>query len=642
MPEVEKMAGEPSLPAAGRGAEDEDCHEQLKAATSWLNELPLEGLPGYLALISADGRILRLWNGTIARAGLSPPVAQCPATGNSADGGAGFTVFREPLEYKGKIVGALELAVKEIAQGWERAFLAALGKVTRLELEGRSSFLRLAEMILKTTANAVVTVDSQGYITYVNETAERFFGLKRSEVVGRRHADVFHGGKVLGRGGEYVCKLTEALETGRAFTQLERTYPDLAKDMVFSVDALPFFDHQGRIVGAMGLYRDITRQKRAERELQEANLRLQALSISDPLTGLYNRQYFQDRLTQEIERAKHLRTPLSLIVFDLDYFSQYCEQWGERQGDRLLAEIAGVIREEVKPLDVVARLREDEFAILLLDTPGEQGIRQAERLRQTVASYPFTGRDSQPGRRVTISVGVASYPTNADTAEELLRAAREALFQAKETSRNKVELYFSVLGSLRNRLDASQLDLLQTVRTLITVINARDRYTYGHTERVVRYAGSLARAIGLGESEIATVELGAFLHDIGKIEISRDILNKREPLTKEEWEILRQHPVWGAEIIKPVGSLAPVVPIILYHHERFDGHGYPEGLSAGRIPLAARLLAIADAFDAMTTNRPYKRAKTVAEAIDELELWAGKQFDPDLVQAFLKVLRQMS
>lgn len=626
----------------------EDWNERLSGAAMRLGELPLEGLKARLVLLNLAGQVLACWGGggsTVSSAaakevGYLAASLGALACGEPVVAEGGCLAWTEPVRCEGRVIGALGLIREgEEIQGWEQPFLAAVERMLRLELEGHSFLPRLATMILKTTANAVVTVDRRGQITYLNEAAERLFALKREEVVGRTHAEVFHGGKVFGPGGEYLCKLTEVLDTGRAFTQMERVYPDLAPNTFFSVDALPFFDHEGRLVGAMGVYRDITRQKQAEKDLQEANRRLQAFSTGDLLTGLYNRQYFEERLSQEIARAKRLHTPLSLIVFDVDYFRQYCEQWGERQGDQLLVELARVVQGEARAGDVVGRLHEDEFALLLLDTPGEQAIRRAENLRQTVAAYPFSCRDRQPGGHLTISVGVASYPTNADSAEELLRVAREALFQAKETSRNRVELYFSVLGSLRNRLDASQLDLLHTVRTLITVINAKDRYTYGHTERVVRYAANVARAAGLGAGEVAVVELGGFLHDIGKIEISRDILNKREPLTREEWEILRQHPVWGAEIIKPVGSLAAVVPIVLYHHERFDGKGYPEGLAGEEIPLAARLLAIVDAYDAMTTNRPYKRAKTTAEAIEEMERWAGKQFDPDLLQVFLEVLR---
>lgn len=182
--------------------------------------------------------------------------------------------------------------------------------------------------------------------------------------------------------------------------------------------------------------------------------------------------------------------------------------------------------------------------------------------------------------------------------------------------------------------------ILSSIRALIMVINARDQYTYGHCERVARYAAAIAREMGLSEGEVTLIKYAGFLHDLGKIEIGREILNKRVPLTSEERKVIYLHPLYAVNIISPLESLAALVPAIKYHHERYDGNGYPSRLRGEEIPLEARILATADAFDAMMSDRPYSRAKTFMEAVGELRRCAGSQFDPRVVEAFLKVIGQ--
>ncbi|MDI3279975.1 MAG: HD-GYP domain-containing protein [Bacillota bacterium] len=182
--------------------------------------------------------------------------------------------------------------------------------------------------------------------------------------------------------------------------------------------------------------------------------------------------------------------------------------------------------------------------------------------------------------------------------------------------------------------------ILSSIRALIMVINARDQYTYGHCERVARYAAAIAREMGLSEGEVTLIRYAGFLHDLGKIEIGREILNKRLPLTSEERKVIYLHPLYAVNIISPLESLAALVPAIKYHHERYDGSGYPSRLRGEEIPLEARILAAADAFDAMLSDRPYSRAKTFMEAVGELRRCAGSQFDPRVVAAFLRVIGQ--
>lgn len=375
-----------------------------------------------------------------------------------------------------------------------------------------------------------------------------------------------------------------------------------------------------------------------QEKLEKANIELQIMAITDGLTKLYNHRYFQDCLGKAVSLAQQEVKSITLMILDIDYFKYYNDLFGHQAGDKLLEELAQLLIRELGPNDMVARYGGEEFTVILYDSDNRNGILAAEKIRAAVEAFPFPGREQQPDGKVTVSIGVASFPENAKSKEELVRLADEALYKAKCCSRNKVELYFSVLDDLKHDLNKSEAELVNSIKMLVRIINAKDKYTYGHSERVGRYAVSIAEAIGLTTEEVKTIRMGAFLHDVGKIEISRSILMKKGPLTEEEFETIRQHPFWGAGIIKAVESLHPTLPLIKYHHERFDGTGYPLGLKEKQIPLQARIMAVADSFDAMTSNRPYTKSKNLDEAIEELRKCSGTQFDPEVVEVFLSIL----
>lgn len=362
------------------------------------------------------------------------------------------------------------------------------------------------------------------------------------------------------------------------------------------------------------------------------------LATIDGLTGLYNHRFFQQRLAQEVRRAERAGSAVSLILLDIDYFRHYNDHLGHPAGDRVLQQIGKILATSIRSVDIAARYGGEEFAVILVDTGALDAYDVGERIRQAVERFPFVGREGQPTGKITISLGIASYPENAGNKDDLIKLADDALYKAKYISKNKVVLYYSVLDELKTGLDNSEHDLLNTVKTLISMINSRDKYTYGHSERVVQYATAIARAMGLPENDIRDIKVAAFLHDIGKIEISREILNKEAPLTADETEILKQHPSWGAQIVSSINSLKEAVPVILYHHEKYDGTGYPSGLRGNDIPLHARILKLADSFDAMTSLRPYQCTKTHSQARDEIRRCKGTDFDPDLVDVFLRVI----
>lgn len=368
----------------------------------------------------------------------------------------------------------------------------------------------------------------------------------------------------------------------------------------------------------------------------EHKKQLTEIAITDVLTGLYNHRYFQDNFKQILDNYRE--ESLSLIMIDIDYFKHYNDGYGHLAGDDLLSKIGDILKNNIPQNGFAARYGGEEFVVVLPCCNSSNAIIIADKIREKVKKHNFYGEEHQPGGRITISCGVATYPTHASSAKELLNHADQAMYKAKSFKKDKVELYFSVLDNLDVAED--EKDLINSIRTLISVINAKDRYTYGHSERVTYYSTKLAEKINLPNEQVQILNYAAFLHDIGKIEINREILNKKGKPTEEEWNILKQHPKWGSDIVKGVNKLQPVAKLILHHHENYDGSGYPDGMKEEGIPLLARIIRIVDSYDAMTSNRPYKSNMITSEVIEELERCSGKMFDPELTKHFIEIIKE--
>ncbi|MDU7253441.1 MAG: diguanylate cyclase [Clostridium sp.] len=366
--------------------------------------------------------------------------------------------------------------------------------------------------------------------------------------------------------------------------------------------------------------------------------KLESLVNKDGLTNVYNHRFFHDALSKEIIECEEKNEALSMIFIDIDYFKHYNDLYGHQKGDKVLKTIGEILKNNTREEDIVARYGGEEFAVLLPNTPEKEAINIAERIREKIEYTYFEGEENQPNGNLTVSMGISVYPYKAKNDMELIKSADDALYRAKFFNKNRVEAYTSILDELKNDIDEKHIDLVTSIKTLISVINAKDRYTYGHVERVVLYSRLLADKLKLSEEDKKIFIYGAYMHDIGKINISREILNKKMPLIKEEWEILKQHPVNGVEIIKPVSSLQNISDLILHHHERYDGKGYPDNLKGDNIPFLARALTVVDSFDAMTSNRPYNRRKTYEEAIEELKRCSGTQFDSYIAEKFIEVI----
>lgn len=364
------------------------------------------------------------------------------------------------------------------------------------------------------------------------------------------------------------------------------------------------------------------------------------LANVDELTGVYNHRFFQNMLTEYIEKPADINISICLLFIDIDHFKFYNDLYGHSAGDVVLNSIGEILKKNVREQDIVARYGGEEFAVILPDVSEEEAFNIGNRLRDAVENTYFTGEENQPNGKITISVGVSSYPLKAKTKKELINTADDALYRAKFFNKNRVESYYSVLEELKSDIDEQYIDLISSIKTLISVINAKDRYTYAHTDRVVIYCELMGNQLGLGDNDKKLLRYAAYLHDIGKIQISKDILIKRTKLSDEEWNILKGHPANGVDIIKTVSALKDVCPIILHHHERYDGTGYPKGLKGEEIPYLVRILSVADSFDAMTSNRPYSQRKSYDEAVQEMKNCSGTQFDTEIVHEFIKMLNE--
>lgn len=363
---------------------------------------------------------------------------------------------------------------------------------------------------------------------------------------------------------------------------------------------------------------------------------------ADSLTGLYNHRYFQERLTDECNRSERYGHTVSLLMIDVDKFKSFNDEHGHPLGDRVLCDVSTIMIESLREIDIAARYGGEEFVVILPETSGEEATRVAERLRKAVEKHRFRGKDNAIVP-VTISIGVASYPANAQGRDQLLRAADVALYKAKSDGRNAVRSYTndSSSGSLADPYKLYVLlhaNDMKTVEALAGAIDAKHRLPVGYSTTLAAAAVELAENLGMSEDGKAAVYLASLLRDVGQIAVPDAVLSKNEPFDQLDRSVIEQHPVLGHSIIQKASHFQSVLPAVLHHHERFDGTGYPYGLSGKDIPLEARIIAVVDAYQSMTSARPHRPPMTPGEAQMELTKLAGKQFDPEIVEAFIKVI----
>jgi diguanylate cyclase (GGDEF)-like protein len=365
----------------------------------------------------------------------------------------------------------------------------------------------------------------------------------------------------------------------------------------------------------------------------------------DRLTGVANRQSLLAALFAEVERASRYERPLSVAFVDIDHFKAVNDTYGHAVGDVVLRGVAQEISDNLRASDMIGRYGGEEFMLILTETGVEEGAVLTEKLRSLVQRQLFS-IEGGPDIAVTISIGIAGGSGAQLRMDTLVRDADAAMYSAKSLGRNQTYIFaepdddarvprapISAAGRAR-AVEIGQLAREAATAALASVLDPLPHYRGQPSALIASIVVSLARQLQLPDAEIDRLRVAALLHDVGKVAVPEEILEKPAALTSAEWRTVVQHPRIGQVILEQAAALKDAVPIILHHHERFAGHGYPYGLRANEIPLGARIVAIADAYDAMTNDRPYKRAISHEQAVAELRRHAGTQFDPELVELF--------
>ncbi len=353
------------------------------------------------------------------------------------------------------------------------------------------------------------------------------------------------------------------------------------------------------------------------------------LADHDSVTDLYNHRALHRALEREVERSRRRNGCFALLMLDLDNFKLFNDTYGHPVGDQVLREVASVLTEQKRAYDVVGRYGGDEFVAVLPDTELDGALAFAKRVQEAMHSRPYLNPE---GARVPIhtSFGVAIYPDSATTVTELVARADANLYESKLQGGDAIS--YDLPGAERK---IPQIGSFGVLDGLVTAVDRRDRYTRQHSEDVTRIALAIAHTLGLSNESERTLRIAGLLHDVGKIGVPDRILRKPGRLDESEFAVVKQHVQLGELIIKEVPNLNDVLAAVAAHHERYDGGGYPRGLKGEEIPLLGRILAVADCYSAMTTDRPYRKALSPAEAQAELRRVAGTQLDPAVVEAFI-------
>jgi diguanylate cyclase (GGDEF)-like protein len=407
-----------------------------------------------------------------------------------------------------------------------------------------------------------------------------------------------------------------------------------------------------------GFNRLIKKLKESSRSTLHLNKKLSNLALKDPHTGLYNRRHFKETLEKELALAKQHAQTLSVIMMDIDYFKAVNDAYGHTFGDLLLKQFTKTLQKAVRRYDILFRFGGEEFVMISPRADRPTGLILAKRLLKTVNAHSFGNKTHVI--KLKVSVSVASYPEDGVVIRglDLVTLAERVLNKVKEYGGNKVfssEELEKLEGRITSENDGNMLikllkkkiyrlsqranqSLIEAIFALAKTIGVKNWYSDTFTKRMMKHAVEIAKMLRLPKNEIEHIRKAAILHDIGKVEIDENILLKNSKLTTGEFEALKKHPKLSTDIIRPLYFLRGTVPLILYHHERWDGKGYPHHLKGKEIPIGARIIAIVDAYRSITSNRPYKKAYAKGTAIKILKKESGTKFDPQVTAAFLKIL----
>ncbi|MGI6711473.1 MAG: diguanylate cyclase [Bacillota bacterium] len=361
-------------------------------------------------------------------------------------------------------------------------------------------------------------------------------------------------------------------------------------------------------------------------------------SNTDDLTGLYNRRYFYDQLDWLLSPENPSKKPFILALANVGICQWDHSFLGHIIAERITVSLAKIIKHNVPVNVIVSGYGPGRFGLIFPEYTTFEAKNLLSQLGKHIEEFSLQKSPETPLTKISFIAGTACFPNDGANKSQLLNHADLDLQCQQKSHQVTATDYLSAAAEIQSNSDQ---ELLRFARFILFIINARDNYTLGHTERVMKYSVAIANALELPKDEINNIKMGAALHDIGKMELPRHILNKDIPLTLSEWRDIRDHPLWGVKIMTSVPGTEHLLPLIKHHHERFDGDGYPSHLSKTDIPLGARIIAVADSFDAMTNHRPYRKKKTIPEALLELRKHAGKQWDPEIVQIFMEIAEKV-
>jgi diguanylate cyclase (GGDEF)-like protein/PAS domain S-box-containing protein len=453
--------------------------------------------------------------------------------------------------------------------------------------------------IIQASPAFIVAINGDGKLLMMSKSMLNALGYTKKEAIGSDFITKFvpEGGREIFSG--IFSKITN--EHKSTFNE-NRVLTKDSRELLVEWHCQPILDNDSKLDFFIGIGTDITERKKAEEKLKY-------LSFHDRLTGLYNRSYIEEEIAR-LDKKRQL--PLSLAMGDVNALKLINDAFDYKEGDRLLVKIAKILKKCSQEEDILARWGGDEFVILLPKTTEEDAIKLVERVREACE------RTTDQKIPASISIGVSTKTRKAQNIQDIIKEAEDRMYQRKLIE-NK-----SIQSSIISSLEATLWE--------------RSHETEEHGRRLKELALKLGRVARLAPSELDELALLSALHDIGKIGIKDSILIKPGKLTKKEWQIMKGHSEIGYKIAQSSPQLLKIADGILYHHEWWDGTGYPHGLTGENIPVISRILAIADAYDVMTNNRVYKKAVTKKEAIKELKRYSGTQFDPRLVEKFIEIL----
>ncbi len=469
------------------------------------------------------------------------------------------------------------------------------------EYEEKETLLRA---LINSIPDLVFYKDPDSNYLGCNKAFEKFVAKSEADIIGKSDFDLFDQPVA----ESFRLMDQEMLSLHQSHSNEEYvTYPD---GTVICLDTLktPYYDDNGQVIGLIGICRDITSRKQHEDEVKYLN-------YHDSLTGLYNRPFFHEELAR-LDTPRQL--PLSIIIGDINGLKLINDALGHDEGDKLLVNVARILKASCRTDDIIARTGGDEFWILLPKTDGEGARQIVERIKSACIDY--SREQENDAFYVDISLGYATKTSSAESFTKIRNDAETYMYKRKLLETRS--LHSSIIASIK------------------TTLFEKSNETEAHATRLATMSKQLGLALNLSEDDLVALELFSTLHDIGKISIDQDILTKSGCLTDAEWNEIRKHPEVGYRIAQASPELRPISELILSHHERWDGTGYPQGLSGTKIPLMARLLAVVDSFDAMTENRSYRQALSRDEAIEEIRRNAGTQFDPQIAELFLRLIAE--